>query len=138
MTFSDLDFVPVTIDDASLLCDYLRKANYEESNHNVINLFQWMDYYPLWKVVTQDYLLLLGVHKSKFFSYMPLCEPQYFDQAIAQTKAIFDRHGIPFELSCFTEYEKNRVLSLYPDTPHRTRLRNPDHSPEDPGVYKRL
>ena len=114
MTFSDVDFIPVTTEDAQLICDYLRRANYEESNHNVINLFQWMDYYPLWKVVTDDYLLLLGVHKGKFFTYMPLCEPQHFDHAIAQAKAIFDRHGIPFELSCFTEKEKDRVLALYP------------------------
>jgi uncharacterized protein len=30
-------------------------------------------------------------------------------------KGIFDRHGIPFELSCFTQREKDRVLArLYP------------------------
>lgn len=114
MISNDQDFIPVTIADAQLICDFLRRAHYEESNHNVINLIQWMDYYPLWKMVTQDYVLLLGVHKGKFFTYMPLCEPAHFDEAIRQAKAIFDRHGIPFELSCFTEKEKDRVLALYP------------------------
>lgn len=115
MTFNDDDFIPVTTADAQLICDYLRKANYEESNHNLINLFQWMDYYPIWKYVAKDYLLLLGVHKGKLFTYMPLCESVYFDEAIHMAKTIFDRHGIPFELSCFTQHEKDRVLRLYPD-----------------------
>lgn len=114
MMFNDPDFIPVTLDDAQLICDYLRRADYEESNHNVINLFQWMDYYPLWKLVMPDYLLLLGVHKGKLFMYMPLGEARYFDAAITQAHAIFRRHGIPFELSCFTEVEKDRVLALFP------------------------
>jgi hypothetical protein len=114
MTFNDADFIPVSTDDAQLICDYLRKANYEESNHNLINLFQWMDYYPLWKYVTPTYILLLGVHKGKLFTYMPLCESKYFEAAIQAAKSIFDQHGIPFELSCFTEHEKDRVLALYP------------------------
>lgn len=115
MTFNDPDFIPVSTEDAQLICDYLRKANYEESNHNLINFFQWMDYYPLWKYVTENYMLLLGVHKGKLFTYMPLCESQYFEEAIRMAKAIFDQHSIPFELSCFTEHEKDRVLAMYPN-----------------------
>jgi len=114
MDLNDADFIPVTIQDIPLIQSYLSKANYEESNHNIVNLFQWMKQYPLWQYHTDHYLLLLGVHKGKLFSYMPLCEAQYFDEAILKDKSIFNQFGIPFELSCFTEKEKDKVLALLP------------------------
>jgi len=114
MDLNDADFIPVTIQDIPLIQAYLLKADYEESNHNIVNLFQWMKQYPLWQYHTDHYLLLLGVHKGKLFSYMPLCEPQHFDEAILKDQAIFHQFGIPFELSCFTEKEKDKVLALLP------------------------
>jgi len=114
MDLNDADFIPVTLEDIPLIQSYLLKAHYEESNHNIVNLFQWYKQYPIWKYVSQDYLLLLGVHKGKLFSYMPLCETHSFDEAILSAKSIFDQFGIPFELSCFTEKEKDKVLALLP------------------------
>ncbi len=114
MDLNDVDFIPVSTSDIPLIQSYLLKANYEESNHNIVNFFQWNKQYPLWKYVTEDYLLLLGIHKGKLFSYMPLCEPQYFDEAILTGKTIFDAYSIPFELSCFTQNEKDKVLALLP------------------------
>jgi len=114
MDLNDADFIPVTIQDIPLIQSYLSKANYEESNHNIVNLFQWMKQYPLWQYHTNHYLLLLGVHKGRLFSYMPLCESQYFDEAILKDKSIFNQFGIPFELSCFTVAEKDKVLDLLP------------------------
>lgn len=116
MDLNDADFIPVTTQDIPLIQSYLTKAHYEESNHNIVNLFQWIKQYPLWQYHTDHYLLLLGVHKGKLFSYMPLCEPQYFDEAILKDKSIFDQFGIPFELSCFTEAEKDKVMALLPMT----------------------
>jgi hypothetical protein len=114
MDLNDADFIPVTNQDIPLIQTYLLKANYEESNHNIVNFFQWIKQYPLWKYTTDHYLLLLGVHKGKLFSYMPLCEPQYFEEAILKDKSIFNQFNIPFELSCFTENEKDKVLALLP------------------------
>jgi len=114
MDLNDADFIPVTTSDIPLIQSALRKANYEESNHNIVNLFQWMKQYPLWQYHNDHYLLLLGVHKGHLFSYMPLCEEAYFDEAILKAKSIFDQFGIPFELSCFTVKEKDRVLALLP------------------------
>ncbi len=116
MDLNDADFIPVTTQDIPLIQSYLLKANYEESNHNIVNLFQWMKQYPLWQFHTDHYLLLLGVHKGKLFSYMPLCEAAYFDEAILKAKSIFDEFKIPFELSCFTQPEKDKVLALLPLT----------------------
>ena len=116
MDLNDADFIPVTTQDISLIHTYLLKADYEESNHNIVNLFQWIKQYPLWKYTSAHYLLLLGVHKGKLFSYMPLCEPSYFNEAILKCKSIFNAFQIPFELSCFTEKEKDKVLALLPNT----------------------
>ena len=114
MDLNDADFIPVTTLDIPLIQSALLKANYEESNHNIVNLFQWMKQYPLWQYHTDHYLLLLGVHKGRLFSYMPLCEDVYFEEAILKAKSIFNQFGIPFELSCFTEKEKDKVLKLLP------------------------
>lgn len=108
------DFIPVTTDDIPLITQYLALSGYEESNHNIVNFFQWIKQYPLWQYHTDHYLLLLGIHKGKLFSYMPLCDKAYFDEAILKAKSIFNAFGIPFELSCFTEDEKNKVLQLIP------------------------
>ena len=114
MDLNDADFIPVTTLDIPLIQSALLKANYEESNHNIVNLFQWMKQYPLWQYHTDHYLLLLWVHKGRLFSYMPLCEDVYFEEAILKAKSIFNQFGIPFELSCFTEKEKDKVLKLLP------------------------
>jgi hypothetical protein len=114
MDLNEADFIPVSQQDIPLIQTYLSKANYEESNHNIVNFFQWIKQYPLWKYATEHYLLLLGIHKGKLFSYMPLCEPQYFEEAILKDKLIFSQFNIPFELSCFTEKEKDKVLALLP------------------------
>lgn len=116
MDLNDADFIPVSTQDIPLIQSALIKANYEESNHNIVNLFQWMKQYPLWQFHTDHFLLLLGVHKGRLFSYMPLCEEAYFEEAILKAQSIFKSFGIPFELSCFTEKEKDKVLKLLPMT----------------------
>lgn len=108
------DFVPVTIQDIPLLLKYTKLAGYEESNHNVINMFLWQEQYPLWQFHTEHYLLLLGVHKGALFSYMPLCLPEHFREAMLKARSIFKEHGIPFELSCFTEDQKKEVEHIFP------------------------
>jgi len=115
MTLSETDFTPVDSRDIPLLIHFLHKANYEESNHNIVNMFQWRSQYPLWKYSTEDYCLLLGVHKGHLFCYMPLCEKPYFKEAILKAQSIFNQYNIPFELSCFTTEMKDYLLEILPN-----------------------
>lgn len=108
------DFSAVSIHDINLIQSFLEKADYPESNHNIVNMMIWLDYYPLYKVVETNYLLLLGIHEGEFFIYMPLCEKQYAKEAIIKAKKIFDNYGCEFNLSCYTKEMMNIVLSLYP------------------------
>lgn len=110
----DEDFEAVDIDDISLLERYLAKAHYEEGNHNVVGFMIWLDSYPLWKCYTKDWMVLLGIHEKKLFIYMPLCEPQFFNEAILAAKKIFDRYQMPFVLSCFTKAAMDDVLTIFP------------------------
>lgn len=111
----ELDFDPVTEADIPDIKEYLERCQYEESNHNLINMFLWLSWYPLFKVKTDHYYLLLGIHEGELFIYMPLCEAAYFDEAILRAKCIFDRYGVPFVLSCFTRGPMDRVLELFPE-----------------------
>ena len=64
------EFEAVTEADIPLLERFLEIAQIEESNHNLVNLFLWQTQYPVWQYHTEDYLLLLGIHKGKLFTYM--------------------------------------------------------------------
>lgn len=97
------DFDPVTLNDLDTIQHYLSLAQYEESNHNLVNMMLWLDAYPLFKCQHENWLLLLGVHEGTLFIYMPLCRPEYFKEAVMEAKAIFDRYQLPFVLSCFTK-----------------------------------
>jgi len=114
MTATELDFDIVTESDIPDIKRFLSLCRYEESNHNIVNMFIWMKLYPLYKVKTERYYLLLGIHQGELFIYMPLCEEVYFDEAILKAKSIFDRYKLPFVLSCFTEPMMARVLNLFP------------------------
>ncbi len=115
MNSAELDFDPVTEDDICDIEHYLSLCQYEESNHNLINMFLWMEWYPLFKVKTERYYLLLGIHEGQLFIYMPLCREEDFDEAILKAKEIFDWHGVPFVLSCFTSRMMDHVLKLFPE-----------------------
>lgn len=108
------DFSPVTTDDIEMLSGFINKAHYPESNHNIINMFQWFIQFPLWQYHTENYCLLLGIHKGHLFGYMPLCEKTYFNEALLKMLDLFKQYDIPFELSCFTEDETTAALGLLP------------------------
>ncbi|TFG81181.1 MAG: DUF2156 domain-containing protein [Erysipelotrichales bacterium] len=116
MNAKELDFEPVTEEDCPQIVHYLHLSGIEESNHNIVNLFQWRRQYPLWKLVADDYMLLLGIHKGILFMYMPLCLPEYFNIAILKGKEIFTQSKVPFELSCYTKEGVAKVLDMLPDT----------------------
>ena len=108
------EFVAVTEADIPLLERFLEIAQIEESNHNLINLFLWQTQYPVWQYHTEDYLLLLGIHKGKLFTYMPLCKSEYFEEAILKARAIFNHYDVPFELSCFTRVALDMIETILP------------------------
>lgn len=107
------DFDVVSTKDIDLISRYLKKAAYIESNHNLVNMMIWLDYYPLFKHVEPNYLLLLGIHEKEFFVYMPLCEKEYVPEALLKAKEIFDRYQCPFNLSCFTKELMDVALDIF-------------------------
>ena len=109
------DFQPVGHEHWQMIQSYLNRCEYEESNHNVVNMMLWLEWYPLFYCKNDNYLLLLGIHNNEFFTYMPLCEPQYFEEAIKKAKEIFDYYGHAFVLSCYTKEAMDRVLEIFPD-----------------------
>ena len=110
----DADFIFVTEKDIPLIEKYLDLAQIEESNHNLVNMFLWREQYPLWQYHTDDYMLLLGIHKGRLFSYMPLCKDEYFEEAILKAQSIFSKHQVPFELSCFTKDKLEQKQKITP------------------------
>ncbi|MDO5085087.1 MAG: phosphatidylglycerol lysyltransferase domain-containing protein [Erysipelotrichaceae bacterium] len=110
----ECDFEPVSFEDIAMIEAYLKQANYCESNHNLINLYLWMEYYPLFKYQHPNYLLLLGIHLGQFFMYMPLCKQEYLQEALIKGKAIFDCYKQEFVLSCYTREVIDVAHQLFP------------------------
>jgi uncharacterized protein len=109
------DFLPVSMEQWEKIKDYLKIKQYEESNHNLVNMILWQEWYPLFCVENDHYLLLLGIHEGELFIYMPLCKDEYFEEAIRKAKSIFDTYGVKFVLSCFTKEAMDKVLEIYPE-----------------------
>lgn len=109
------EFRPLVDEDISLVIQYLKKAKYIESNHNIVNMIMWRFYFPLWICVQKDYLCLIGKHKNQWFMYMPLCEEKYFKQAVLCTKQYFENAKIPFVMSCFTHHQAHMVKEVVDD-----------------------
>lgn len=108
-------FSPVTLHDIPLLNEYLKLVDYEESNHNIITMFTWMDYYPLYKYLNDDYLILAGIHEGKAFIYMPICKREFYLEAIAKARELFAKCNLKFVLSCATKEYKDLILDNHPD-----------------------
>ena len=108
-------FRPLEDADIPLVMEYLNRAKYIESNHNIVNMIMWRFYFPLWICVQEEYLCLIGKHKNQWFMYMPLCEERYFKQAVLCTKQYFENAGIPFVMSCFTYLQAQMVKDCLGD-----------------------
>lgn len=118
----DRDFEAVTDSDIPLIMEYLKLTNYEESNHNIVNMMLWRETYPLWKCQTDNWLILLGIHQKEFFVYMPLCKPQYLIPAVKCAKEIFDYYKMPFVLSSYTESVIKQIAPAFSEyTPKEFR-----------------
>ena len=110
-----LDFDPVSLKDWKIIQQYLVQSEYEESNHNIVNMMLWLKEYPLFMIKEDHYLLLLGIHKGQLFIYMPLGNREYYKEALYHAKHIFDFYHLPFTLSCFTKEMVDLVISLFPE-----------------------
>ena len=114
---------PVTFDDVDLIRAYLEKTNYEESNHNIVNMMIWLDFFKLEQWHNDDIMILICTFKDIIFAYMPLCTKDNFLLAIDKIAEIFQQLAKPMMLNCFTEeyvdllYEQNRNYTFveYPD-----------------------
>lgn len=108
---------PVTIDDISLIEHYLKLANYEESNHNVVNMMIWLDLFKLYQWHDDDMMIIICIFKDITFAYMPLCSKAHFIKAIDRIEAIFAKLEKPVVLNCFTQNEVDYLKACGKDLP---------------------
>ncbi len=118
-------FSLVTFDDIPLLKKYIQTCQYQESNHNLINIFTWQTLFPVYKYINEHYVLLISKHKDLIFLYMPLCKPEYVDQALLEGRKLFKQAQIPFVMSTYTQAMKDHALTLFP-TMHVCTARDSD------------
>lgn len=108
-------FKPVTFDDVSLIKKYLALHCYEESNHNIVNIMEWLELYPLYEYHEEDFMILIGTYKDEYFMYMPLCQKGKELDVINIAKYLLDACDIPFTMSCFSDEIMMLVRDNYPN-----------------------
>ncbi len=109
-------FKKVKIGDWPLIAEYLKASDYQESNHNIVNLMMWKHRYPIWMHEGDQWLLILGIHDGEWFLYMPLCKSGgCFKKALRYGESVFENQNVPYVLSCYTEEVKNAFLEFDPD-----------------------
>lgn len=103
-------FKRVDLKDWELIQKYLVMSDYQESNHNIINLLMWNKVYPLWMKEGDGWLVLVGVHQGEWFLYMPLCMHGCIGEAIRIGEELFESKHIPYVLSCYTKEMMEKVI----------------------------
>ncbi len=92
MLINDMDhdwLRPVTVDDIELIEFYIAKAKYEESNHNVVNMVLWLDFFKLYQWHNDDIMIIICEFKDITYAYMPLCSKEHFIEGVSIIKKIF-------------------------------------------------
>lgn len=110
---SDSSFSLVTFEDIDLITHYLKKAKYQESNHNIINMFLWQDLFPLFKHVNENYILIMSKHNNVHFLFMPLCDKEYIKEGLLKGQELFQQMGLDFVLSALTKEVKDIAWLLF-------------------------
>lgn len=105
------DLKKVEIEDLGILKEYFELANYQESNHNLINLYMWKHVYPVWYYVGNGWLVIVGKHNGEYFLYMPLCSHGCFFEAVHVGEEVFEKNNLKYILSCFTQAAKEDIIS---------------------------
>ncbi|MFV0479177.1 MAG: DUF2156 domain-containing protein [Anaerorhabdus sp.] len=100
------------ISDGDKIKHYLEKCEYEESNHNLVNMVMWLDEFPLYYYEEEMMLLVFGIHQGEVFMYMPLCAKSDFKEAIKKAGEIFKQINEPLLFSCFTIEMAELALKL--------------------------
>lgn len=105
-------FMRFGLENWPLVQKYLEVANYQESNHNIINLLMWNKVYPVWIREGDGWLIIVGNHNGEWFLYMPLCPCGCTAQAIHVGEELFASKEIPYVLSCYTKEAMEEILAL--------------------------
>lgn len=107
-------FTEITIDDIDLVHDYLRRADYRNSDYNMLGLLLWKYDYHIWQYHTDNWMLIMGQHHDLYYVMMPLCTPEYFSEALAFGHDAFESAGIPFTMTTFTQEGKDLAIKQFP------------------------
>lgn len=113
MRVESLGITKLTADDISIIRPYLNQSGYELCNYNPITLLVWGGMWPVWKYMDEHFVLLISVHEGGWFLYMPLCEEQYFEEAILKGAALFQAMNHPLLFDGFSFEGLQRLKNIY-------------------------
>ncbi len=107
-------FNEITYDDVDLVREYLERANYHHSDYNIVSLLLWKHSINIWQYHTADWMLIMAYHTGVYSIMMPLCRPEFFDQAVKAGHQFFDQAGLKFTMTSVTDEGHDRIMAMYP------------------------
>ncbi|MDY4968815.1 MAG: phosphatidylglycerol lysyltransferase domain-containing protein [Lachnospiraceae bacterium] len=103
----------LTISDRNLIESFLKSTDYEGYNYNFNSMMMWNHIYHIRYEACEHFLVLLYQYEGRFFWMMPLCSPEYYQQAIERMQEISEQEGIPFVISYVEESFKTWLEEQY-------------------------
>lgn len=98
-----LGFKEVGYDDIELIRGYLELKGYGESNHNLVNIFEWLDYYRIFEYHEEGFMLLVNLFKGQYNVYMPFCRSECLNKVLPLVLDLKEKIAAPVHLNYYTE-----------------------------------
>lgn len=108
-------FKEVGYGDIELIKGYLELKGYGESNHNLVNIFEWLDYYRVFEYHETGFMLLINLFKGQYNVYMPFCRSECLGKALPLVLDLKEKIAAPIHLNYYTEEIYAALKELRPD-----------------------
>lgn len=105
----------LTLENFTELEPYIKAANYNEYNSNIVTMLMWQTRYPVYFACYEHFAIVYNqMPNMPPVWLMPYCEKQYRFEAIEKIKEQSQTLGIAFEIHSMVKEFKDWLLDAYP------------------------
>lgn len=110
-----MEFKPIHVEDQEILADYFNRREILSCEYCFVTLFLWNNRFNVTYHMEEHYLLFMENYNGRIYTIMPVCEPQYFEEAFEALRAHFKALDLPFIMLVADEPFAKFVEERYPD-----------------------
>ena len=109
----EVAFKELNIESKEELEPYFNLREIESCEYNFNILFMWNHYYRTRYYKDDNYIVFLESIHDKYYTLMPLCREEYFEEAFMTIYRYFKKNKFPFEMYVVDEQFANFISNNY-------------------------